>query len=81
MLLIITAMLIILVILTLHVSRSGSSTAVVLWQPPGGHVPDIISSALRSGPGTCHGYTTQPVTSRAVQYKSRVFHPRMREME
>lgn len=44
--------------------RSGS-TAVVLWKPPGGTMPDIISSALRSGPGNCSGYTTAPVSSRS----------------
>jgi len=43
----------------------GSSTAVVLWKPPGGNVPDIISSALRSGPGSS-GYTSGgPVTTRS----------------
>jgi len=42
-----------------------STTAVVLWKPPGGTVPDIISSALRSGPGSS-GYTTGgPVTTRS----------------
>lgn len=44
--------------------RSGS-TAVVLWRPPGGLMPDIISSALRSGPGSSGGYTTGPVTARS----------------
>jgi len=44
--------------------RSGS-TAVVLWKPPGGQMPDIISSALRSGPGASSGYTTGPVTARS----------------
>jgi len=44
--------------------RSGS-TAVVLWRPPGGVMPDIISSALRSGPGSSGGYTTGPVTARS----------------
>jgi len=44
--------------------RSGS-TAVVLWRPPGGMMPDIISSALRSGPGSSGGYTTGPVTARS----------------
>ena len=43
----------------------GSSTALVLWKPPGGTVPDIISSAIRSGPGSS-GYTTGgPVTARS----------------
>merc|ERR1719384_335880 len=44
--------------------RTGT-TAVVLWKPPGGTMPDIISSALRSGPGNCSGYTTAPVSSRS----------------
>ena len=41
-----------------------ASTALVLWKPPGGSVPDIISSALRSGPGSS-SYTSGPVTSRS----------------
>lgn len=31
--------------------RAGGSTAVVLWRPPGGIIPDVISSALRSERG------------------------------
>jgi len=31
--------------------RPGGSTAVVLWRPPGGIIPDVISSALRSERG------------------------------
>jgi len=44
--------------------RSGS-TAVVLWKPPGGiFYPDIVSSTLRSGPGSNSGYTSPPVATR-----------------
>ena len=42
------------------------STAVVLWKPPGGVMPDIISSVLRSGPGACSSFTTGPVATRSV---------------
>jgi len=34
--------------------RPGGSTAVVLWRPPGGIIPDVISSALKSDRG-CRG--------------------------
>jgi len=43
----------------------GSSTALVLWKPPGGSVPDIISSALMSGPGSSGFTSGGPVTARA----------------
>ena len=41
-----------------------ATTALVLWKPPGGSVPDIISSALRSGPASS-SYTSGPVTTRS----------------
>lgn len=41
-----------------------SSTALVLWKPPGGSVPDIITSALRSGPASS-SYTSGPVNTRS----------------
>ena len=41
-----------------------NSTALVLWKPPGGSVPDIISSALRSGPGSS-SYTSGPLNTRS----------------
>ena len=41
-----------------------ASTALVLWKPPGGSVPDIISSALRSGPASS-SYTSGPVSTRS----------------
>ena len=28
------------------------TTALVLWKPPGGVIPDLITSALRSGAGS-----------------------------
>jgi len=43
--------------------RTGS-TAVVLWKPPSGCIPDVISSALRSGPGSCSFNNSLPTSSR-----------------
>jgi len=44
-------------------SRTGS-TAVVLWKPPSGCIPDLISSALRSGPGSSSYSNSLPTSSR-----------------
>jgi len=40
------------------------TTALVLWKPPGGVIPDLITSALRSGAGST-GYTASTATSRS----------------
>ena len=47
------------------IPRNGS-TAVVLWRPPPNNIPDLITSAIKSGPGLCSGYTSVPVTTRWV---------------
>lgn len=44
--------------------RPSPRTAVVLWKPPTGCIPDVISSALRSGPGSSSFNNSLPTTSR-----------------
>jgi len=44
--------------------RPTPRTAVVLWKPPTGCIPDVISSALRSGPGSSSFNNSLPTSSR-----------------
>jgi len=44
--------------------RPSPRTAVVLWKPPAGCIPDVISSALRSGPGSSGFTSSLPSSSR-----------------
>jgi len=46
-------------------SPRAGSTAVVLWKPPSGCIPDVISSALRSGPGSSSFTNSLPSSSRS----------------
>jgi len=44
--------------------RPSPRNAVVLWKPPTGCIPDVISSALRSGPGSSSFNNSLPTGSR-----------------
>lgn len=46
------------------IPRNGS-TAVVLWKPPPHSIPDLITSAMKSGPGSTQCYQSSPAVSRS----------------
>jgi len=51
-------------LLTKEKTTIAGITAVVLWKPPSGCIPDVISSALRSGSGSSNFNNSLPSGSR-----------------